>query len=98
MQTYFLHGRMDYQIKGLRVSDNHPVTLVRWDALSRFDKAVSKGLSSNDTARIVGVPKATLYRWRRRRTDTLATLIPPKQETQTLSKQSRIKQVKYSNY
>lgn len=76
MQVKYLHGHRDYQINKLRISPNHPVALMRWDALSRFEKALSKGLSSSDAARVVGIPRATLYRWKSRRTKSLEALIP----------------------
>jgi hypothetical protein len=61
MQIKYLHGYRDYQINKLKISPNHPVAFMRWDALSRFEKALSKGLSSSDAARVVGIPRATLY-------------------------------------
>ena len=76
MQVKYLHGHRDYQINKLKISPNHPVALMRWDALSRFERALSKGLSSIDAAQVVGIPKATLYRWKERKTKSLETLIP----------------------
>lgn len=76
MQTEYLLDPIYYQIKKARVSTNHPEALKRWDALLRFEQAMSKGLSSCDAAQIVGIPKATLYRWRARKTLRLDNLIP----------------------
>lgn len=38
-------------------------------------KIMSKGLSSDDAAKIVGVPRSTLYRWRKNKTMRLDSLI-----------------------
>jgi len=76
VQTYFLHGRIDYQIKRARISPSSPIALKRWDALARFEKAISKGLSTQDAAQIVGVSRASLYRWKARKTENLETLVP----------------------
>ena len=76
MQVHFLHGRIDYQIKRARISPSSPIALKRWDAVSRFEKATSKGLSSQEAAHIVGISRSTLYRWKARKTVNLETLVP----------------------
>ena len=37
-----------------------------FDALARWRKAMAQGLTSEQAAKAVGVPRATLYRWRER--------------------------------
>jgi putative transposase len=36
---------------------------IRRDALARWRRAMAKGLTADEAARIVGVPRSTLYRW-----------------------------------
>jgi len=76
MQEKYLHGYQHYQINKLGISPNHPVALKRWDALKRFERAISIGLSSCEAAQIVGIPKATLYRWKARKSRNLQSLVP----------------------
>lgn len=76
MQVKYLHGYHNYQINKLRISPNHPAALKRWDALERFEQALSMSLSSCEAAQIVGIPKATLYRWRARKSKNLQSLVP----------------------
>ena len=38
---------------------------IRRDAVVRWRQAIAKGLTAEDAARIVGVPRSTLYRWQR---------------------------------
>lgn len=76
MPVKYLHGYQDYQINKLRISPNHPAALKRWDALERFERAISNGLSTCEAAKIVGVPKATLYRWKARKSKNLESLVP----------------------
>ncbi|MBH1988979.1 MAG: helix-turn-helix domain-containing protein [Myxococcaceae bacterium] len=86
MQMKHLHGHQTYQINKLRISPNNPVALKRWNALERFERALCKRLSSGDAAQIVGVSKATLYRWKARKTANLQSLIPKSRRPCSLRK------------
>lgn len=89
MQIRYLHGYQNYQINKVRISPNHPIALKRWDALERFEQALSKGLSSCDAAQIVGIPKSTLYRWKARKSKNLQSLVPLSKRPQHL-RESRV--------
>lgn len=60
----------------MRVSCNDQEALRRWEAVGRFELALKRGLSSVEAAIVVGVPKATLYRWKTRKTKRLDDLRP----------------------
>ncbi|MBH2006688.1 MAG: helix-turn-helix domain-containing protein [Myxococcaceae bacterium] len=79
----YLHGYRTYPINKLRISPHDLVALKRWNALERFERALSKGLSSGDAAQIVGVSKATLYRWKARKTAKFS-IVDPEEPTSLL--------------
>lgn len=76
MQTEYLLDPVYYQIKKACVSTNNPEALRRWKAVERFEHAMRKGFSSRDAAHVVGLPRATLYRWKKRKTKRLDSLRP----------------------
>lgn len=83
MPAKYLYGYQDYQINRLRISSNHPAALKRWDALGRFERAISNGFSTCEADKIVGVPKVTLYRWKARKSRDLESLVPWSRYLQT---------------
>jgi putative transposase len=70
MQVFGLPGHIIRNAKGasrLLVGQTPDIEAARRrDALARWRKAMAQGLSSEQAARAVGVPRATLYRWRKR--------------------------------
>lgn len=74
MQTEYLLDPIYYQIMKACVSTNDPEALRRWESVERFELAMRKGLSSKDAAHVVGIPRATLYRWKKRKTKKLDDL------------------------
>ena len=74
MQQEYLLDPINYKIKKVRVSRPNEEALKRFDAVQRFEQAMSKGLSSVDAARAVGVPRSTLYAWRKKKTMRLDSL------------------------
>lgn len=75
MQQHYLLHQVYYKVKKVRVSSSDKEAQSRFDAICRFEEAMSKGLSSDDAARAVGVPRSTLYRWRKNKTMRLDSLI-----------------------
>ncbi len=77
MQTICMLEPRYYQIKKACVStDNQKEALHRWKLLQRFERAMEQGLSSRDAAFVVGVPRATLYRWKKRKSKKMDDLMP----------------------
>ena len=77
MQTICMLEPRYYQIRKACVStDNQKEALHRWKILKRFERAMERGLSSRDAAFVVGVSRATLYRWKKRKSKKLDDLIP----------------------
>lgn len=74
MQQEYSLQQLYYKVKKVRVSSPNEEALRRFDAVQRFEQAFSKGLSSADAARVVGVARSTLYRWRKRKTIRLDSL------------------------
>lgn len=66
MQIRYLHGYRSYQLNRIRVSPEDAQAKKRWDALKRFEAGMGQGLSSYASAQIVGIPRSTLYRWKKR--------------------------------
>jgi transposase InsO family protein len=48
-----------------RLADPSPEEAARRDAVARWRSAMREGLTAEQAARAVGVPRSTLYRWRR---------------------------------
>lgn len=74
MQQEYLLKQLYYKIKKIRVSSPDKEALRRFDAVVRFEAAIFKGLSSSDAAQAVGIPRSTLYKWRKKKTAKLETL------------------------
>ena len=74
MQQEYSLQQLYYKVKKVRVSSPNEEALRRFDAVQRFEQALSKGLSSADAAKVVGVARSTLYRWRKRKTISLDSL------------------------
>lgn len=74
MQQIYLRDQIYYKVKKVRVSSPDKEALRRFDAVCRFEQAISKGLSSVDAAKVVGVPRSTLYKWQKKKSIKLDTL------------------------
>jgi putative transposase len=70
MQVFGLPGHIIRNAKGasrlLAAQTPDLEAARRRDALARWRKAMAQGLTSEQAAKAVGVPRATLYRWRER--------------------------------
>jgi putative transposase len=70
MQVFGLPGHIIGNAKGasrlLAAQTPNIEAVRRREALERWRKAMSQGLTSEQAAKAVGVPRATLYRWRER--------------------------------
>ena len=70
MQVFGLPGHLIGNAKGasllLAAQTPNIEAARRRDALERWRKAMAQGLTSEEAAKAVGVPRATLYRWRER--------------------------------
>ena len=74
MQQDYSLQQLYYKAKKIRVSSPNKEAMLRFDAVTRFEQALFKGLSSTDAAKVVGVARSTLYRWRKLRTKNLDSL------------------------
>lgn len=86
MQQHYLLHQVYYKVKKVRVSKANSEAQKRFDALERFEKARSKGLSSEDAAKIVGIPRSTLYRWLKKKSLKLDSLIPQSRRPKNMRK------------
>lgn len=75
MQIRYLHGYRSYHLNRVCVSPENAQAKERWDALQRFASGMAEGLSSRASARIVGIPRSTLYRWKKRMGRNLQGLV-----------------------
>jgi putative transposase len=75
VQQNYLLDPIYYKVKKIRVSRPDSEALKRFDAVERFEKALAKGLNSKDASKVVGVPRSTLYRWQKKKTVKLDSLI-----------------------
>ena len=74
MQQIYLQDQLYYKVKKIRVSSPDEEALRRFDGVCRFDQAKSKGLSPVDAAKVVGIPRSTLYKWHKKKSINLDTL------------------------
>src|SRR5579871_1826761 len=70
MQVFGLPGHLIRNARGasrlLAAQTPNIEAARRRDAVARWRNAMTQGLSSEQAARAVGVPRSTLYRWRTR--------------------------------
>ena len=86
MQTEYLLDPIYYKIKKVRLSSSDSQALKRFNTVERFERAISKGLTSVEAASVVGVPRSTLYRWQKRKTLKLDSLVSRSRRPKTLRK------------
>jgi hypothetical protein len=74
LQQVYLQDQTYYKIKKIRVSKYNKEVLSRFDAVCRFESAFSKGLSSVDAAKVLGLARSTLYKLLKNKTMNIDSL------------------------